>query len=111
MELGEQPVGPPFAGYFNMDMQDMDVEIGIPVAREFSGKDFITPSQIPSCKAATCLYTGPYTGLEPAYTQLLQWINENKYEPTGVVYEFYLNDPAQTPPEELQTEIVFLLKS
>jgi len=32
-ELGEQPIGPPFAAYYNMDMADLDVEFGFPVAR------------------------------------------------------------------------------
>jgi effector-binding domain-containing protein len=29
------------------------------------------------------------------------------YEVTGVCYEIYLNDPQRTPPESLQTQIVF----
>jgi len=37
-ELGEQPAGMPFAAYYNMDMQNLDVEIGFPVARKFAGK-------------------------------------------------------------------------
>jgi hypothetical protein len=37
-ELGEQPAGPPFAGYFNMDMQNLDVEIGFPVLKKLPGK-------------------------------------------------------------------------
>ena len=32
-ELGEQPIGPPFAAYYNMDMDNLDVEFGFPVAR------------------------------------------------------------------------------
>jgi len=109
-ELGEQPAGPPFAAYYNMDMQNLDIEIGLPVSRRFSGKDNIRASEIPSGKVATCLYTGPYSEIEPAYSALSRWIEDNRYEATGVVYEMYLNDPAQTPPQELRTQIVFLLK-
>lgn len=32
-ELGEEPAGAPFAAYYNMDMQDLDVEIGFPVGK------------------------------------------------------------------------------
>jgi len=32
-EIGEQPSGAPFAAYYNMDMDNLDVEIGFPVAR------------------------------------------------------------------------------
>lgn len=110
-ELEEQPAGPPFAGYFNMDMQDLDVEIGIPVSKRLPGKEDINASEIPGGKVATCLYTGPYSEIEPAYTALSQWIEDNGYEPTGVSYEMYVDDPAETPPQELRTEIRFPVKS
>ena len=32
-ELGEEPIGPPFAAYYNMDMKALDVEAGFPVAK------------------------------------------------------------------------------
>lgn len=110
-ELGEQPTGPPFAAYYNMDMENLDVEIGFPVSRRFSGKDDIAAGEIPAGKVATCLYTGPYSEIEPAYNALLQWIKDNGYEATGIAYEMYLNDPAQTPPQELRTQIVFPLRT
>jgi effector-binding domain-containing protein len=109
-ELGEQAVGPPFAAYYNLDMQDLDVEMGFPVSREFSSKDNIEAGEIPGGKVATYLYTGPYSEMEPAYTALSQWMQDNGYEPTGVVYEMYLDDPGQTPPQQWRTQIVFLLK-
>ena len=110
-ELGQQPAGPPFAGYFNMDMQDLDIEIGFPIARKLPEKGEIKISEIPSGKAATCLYTGPYSDIEPAYNALSRWISDNGHESTGVVYEFYLNDPDETSPDELKTQILFLLKN
>lgn len=109
-ELGEQPAGPPFVAYYNMDMQALDVEIGFPVSRKLSGKGDIQASEIPGGKVATCLCTGPYSDVKPAYNALSQWMKENGYEATGVAYEMYLNDPGQTVPQELQTQIVFPLK-
>ena len=38
MELGEQPIGPAFVGYFNMDMERLEIEIGFPVSKELPGK-------------------------------------------------------------------------
>lgn len=110
-KLGEQPIGPPFAAYYNMDMDNLDVELGFPVVRQLPGKDEIMAGEIPAGRVATCLYTGPYSGVGPAYEALSQWLQEQGYGATGVVYEFYLNDPGQTPPVELQTQIVFPLKS
>jgi len=109
-ELGEHPLGAPFAGYHNMDMQDLDVEIGFPVAKSFASKGDIQPGSIPCGKQATCLHVGAYSGVEPAYTALQQFVAESGYEPTGVAYEFYLNDPGEVPEEKLETLIVFPLK-
>jgi len=110
-ELGEQPAGPPYAAYYNMDMQDLDVEIGFPVSRMLSGRDDIGASEILGGKAATCVYVGPYGEIGPAYQALSEWMKEHGHQATGVAYEVYLNDPAQTPPQELLTRILFPLES
>ena len=109
--LGEQPAGPPFAAYHNMDMQNLDVEIGFPVSRRLPGEGGIQAGEIPGGRAATCLYTGPYSEIELAYNALTQWIKDNGYEIAGVAYEMYLNDPSQTPPQELKTQILFPLRA
>ena len=107
---GEKPAGTPFVAYHNMDMQNLDIEVGVPVSIKLAGNSDIKASQIPGGKAATCTYTGPYNAIEAAYTALQQFIKDHQYRATGVCYEFYLNDPATTPPENLQTKIVFPLK-
>jgi effector-binding domain-containing protein len=109
-EQGQEPAGPPFAAYYNMDMQDLDVEMGVPVPDAMPGQDQIQPSQIPGGKLATCIHTGPYEKIEAAYTALSIWVQEQGHRATGVAYERYLNDPSQTPPEALRTEIVFPLE-
>ena len=109
--LGEAPGGAPFVAYYNMNMEDLDIEAGFPVTKPLPGKETIQSSLMPAGKFATCLYKGPYNECGPAYEELSHWIQEQGYETTGVAYEFYLNDPAQTPPQELKTQIVFQLKS
>ena len=109
-ELGEGPAGAPFAAYYNMDMQDLDVEIGFPVTVPISSKGDIQASQVPGGKLAFALHTGPYSEIGPDYDALTQFAKEQGYKPTGVAYEFYLNDPSETPQEKLQTQIVFPLK-
>jgi len=110
-ELGEYPAGPPFVAYYNADMQDLDVEAGFPTTKPLPGKGAVESSQAPAGKVASCLHTGPYSDLEPAYTALMSWMAENGYEGTGVGYEVYLNDPDVTPPEALLTQVMFALKS
>lgn len=109
-EIGEQPEDAPFAGYFNMDMEELDVEMGFPVAKTLPGKGDIKVSKIPAGKKATCMFKGPYSAMAPIYNAMNQWMSENGYQPSGVVYEFYYNSPIEVPESELLTKIVFLLK-
>lgn len=109
-ELGEAQAGEPYVAYYNMDMADLDIEVGIPVARTLTGKDEVLAKEIPAGLVATCVYTGPYHEISPAYEALGQWMEANGFHPSGVAYEYYLNDPMDTPPQELQTRIVFPLQ-
>lgn len=84
-ELGEAPAGPPVVAYYNMDMQDLDLEIGFPTARSLPAKGEIQSSKIPAGKFAVCLYTGPYEEMASAYEALNGFMKEKGYEATGVV--------------------------
>lgn len=107
--LGAMPAGPPYVAYHNEDMQDLDLEIGIPVAHEVKAQGEFELSSIPDGRYASMLYTGPYRDLTKAYGQISAWIAEQALQPTGSCYEIYLNDPADTPEEALQTLILFPL--
>ena len=109
-EIAEAPAGPPFAAYYNMDMQDLDVEIGFPVAKKLPGRGDIQAGEIPAGKMAACLHIGPYSDVHLAYNALFQWVQEQGHEATGVAYETYLNDPGETPPQELRTQVVLRLR-
>lgn len=109
-QLGQYPAGAPFAAYYNTDMENLDVELGFPVTKEVPGKDDIKASRIPGGKFAVVLHTGPYDKVGPAYEALAKWIAEKGYEVTGVAYEVYLNDPDETKPEDLKTQVMFPLK-
>ena len=103
-ELGTYPSGPPFAAYYNMDMEDLDVELGMPVTEELPGKGEIQSSEIPGGQVATCIHVGPYSAVELAYKALSEFIHEQGLEPTGVAYEIYVDDPQSTPEEELKAD-------
>ena len=57
-EMGVQATGAPFVGYFNMDMQDLDIEVGFPVAEALVEKGEIKPGIIPAGKQYP-VYTRP----------------------------------------------------
>jgi effector-binding domain-containing protein len=109
-ELNEEPAGPPFVAYYNTDMDDLEIEMGYPVNKEIEPKGVMETREIPKGKYATCVYTGPYNQMEPAYKVLKDWVEENNLEPSGVVYEHYLNNPQETAERDLKTQIAFALK-
>lgn len=109
-EMGAYPAGMPFVGYYNMDMQDLDIEVGFPVAQPLAGRDEIKPGEIPAGKRLSCLYQGPYNEMESTYNEIMEWVAANGHTWTGASYEFYLNSPMEVPESELLTEIVLMLK-
>lgn len=110
-EIGEEPLGAAaFAAYYNMDMEDLDVEMGFQVAKPLAGRGEIKASVIPAGQQVSCLYKGPYNEMEPVYNAMSQWMKDNGHTPTGVFYEFYYNSPLEVPEKELLTKIVFPLK-
>ncbi|MCX6827162.1 MAG: GyrI-like domain-containing protein [candidate division Zixibacteria bacterium] len=109
-DLGEYPTGMPFCAYYNLDMNALDVEAGFPVAKKFEGKGEIKPNVIPGGKFISTIHIGAYDSVQPAYDSLVQWAKDNGIEPTGIAYEYYLNDPSSDPSIKPETEIRFPLK-
>ncbi len=104
-ELGETVSGVPFVCYYNLDMQDLDVEIGFPVSGRLPESGDIKPSSIPAGFSVFCMYRGHYSDMAPAYGDMGKWIEENGFAPAGPAYEFYYNGP-DCAPDELLTKIV-----
>jgi len=110
-ECNAEPSGRPFAIYYNLDIRDLDVEFGFPVCVSLSGTGNIHPSQTPSGKSVTCSHIGPYIDIEPSYYALTEWIKNYGYEAAGIAYEVYLNDPVNTEPDKLNTQIYELIRT
>lgn len=57
---------------------------------------------------AAVLHKGPYDGLPGAYEALAAWMAQHpEYRICGPAIDRYLNDPDNTPPEELCTGVLF----
>lgn len=108
--ISEKPAGPVFAAYHNMELEHLDVEMGITVAKSVPSKGEIKSNVIPAGGQVSCVYKGPYTQLEPVYNAMNAWMTANGKIPTGVVYEHYMNSPMEVPENELLTRIVFPVK-
>jgi len=106
-EFGAMTAGAPYLAYFNSDMEDLQVEIGIPTGVYVPDTEEIVMSEIPEGDYLSAIFTGPYDQLMDAYREMTVYMTEHKIQVTGGVYESYLNDPADTAPEALMTEIIF----
>ena len=61
---------------------------------------------VPAGRYARATHTGPYEGLPNAWAELMAWVGQNGKTPgNGVSYELYRNDPTDTAPEDLITEL------
>jgi AraC family transcriptional regulator len=107
---GVEAAGPPFAIYHNMDMSALDLTLGFPVAQALPGDGNVQGGVFPAGRWATTLHTGPYDDLPGAYSALEAWATGQGYTPAGLACEIYLNSPLDVPPEEYQTQVMFLLK-
>ncbi len=107
--LNEYPSSAPFVGYFNMDMNDLDVEIGFPTNGKLEGKSTIATSEIPKGKYVTCRHIGSYNNFEATYTEIMKWMESQNVEMAGPSYEVYQNSPEEVKPEELITDIFILI--
>ena len=107
--LGAHLANVPFVAYHNMDMADLDVELGFPVDGPLTGSGGIRYAPVPSGLRVFCMYLGPYSAMRPVYDEMAAWITSHGYSPAGAAYEYYYNGPG-TPEEQLLTQIVMPLK-
>jgi len=108
--LGENPAGMPFGAYYNLDMTALDVEAGFPVAKELPAQGEIQYTAIPAGKYVSTIHHGAYDSVTPAYDALNEWAQKNGYQPSGIAYEYYLNDPSTGEGIIPETEIRLPLK-
>jgi effector-binding domain-containing protein len=111
-ELGKQMSGVPYIAYMNgnEDFSQFDLEMGVPVDAAVPVKDELYLSNTFAGKAIAVTYQGPYKEIESAYVTLMEYATKNKLELAGIYYDFYLNDPDETPESEWLTQVVFPLK-
>ena len=109
-ELGASPSGMPFGAYYNLDMSALNIAAGFPVGKPIKGAGEILAEIIPGGKFLSTIHKGSYDSMEPAYTVMSDYAKTNGLTPTGVVYEYYLNDPGEGPDVIPLTEIRFPLK-
>lgn len=105
-KLRVQPTCAPYAAYYNLDMNDLDVEMGFPISGELAPEGDVQYRVLPEGYQIETVYKGPYSGMMGAYTQMQEWMDKNGYRVAGPVFEYYLTPPEVHESEHL-TRIVF----
>ena len=111
-EQGVEIADAPYLAYSNSneDFTQFDVEIGIPVAGEVAVSGEFIMSKTCEGKVITAMHKGAYKDVDAVYGALMCYMAENNMESTGIYYDYYISDPADTPESELLTQVVFPIK-
>jgi len=87
---------------------DADIEMAIPIHGPITVPDpAFSVRTLPAVKVVSVVYRGPYEheGFSVAFEKAFRYAAENGLEPTGPDRQVYLNNPDETPAEELLTEV------
>ncbi len=103
-QAGVQPVGAPMAIYYSEDFNpaSSDIELAWPVAPGTKDSRMMAGG-----RCATTMHKGTYSKLNASYAGIVEWIEANGYNIAGAPFEVYLNDPKDTPEDDLMTELFF----
>ncbi|MDX9729379.1 MAG: SRPBCC family protein [Bacteroidales bacterium] len=108
-----QPQGMPFARYEGLDPATgkFSMIAGVPVSAGGKTKGDIRLTKYGEFTALKGLHNGPYDELSVSYGALQKYAADNGLELNGIVWEYYLSDPAEaTDPTQLLTMIAMELK-
>lgn len=86
--------GPPFAMYFGMPTDTVDVAAGFPTGRRISPTaEGVVPFELPGGRAVQFLHVGSYDDLGEAYARMTAWMGEQALTPADAMWESYLTEP------------------
>jgi len=87
--------------------ENLPFEIALPISGQIKETEKIKIKKLPEQEMLTTIHKGKYNQVGQGYAQIVRYANENNLKLELPSRENYLNDPKETPEEELLTEIQF----
>jgi DNA-binding transcriptional MerR regulator len=87
-----------------VDDDSLRLQMGTPIAVPPPPRERIV--ELPAGRVAVARHVGPYEEMGLADLALHAWAEERGLEPSGPLREVYRNDPAEVPPEALETDVL-----
>lgn len=108
-QQGKEIAGAPYCKYTNGNegFTQFDLELGVPVSEPLPEQDGFYMAKTCEGKAACAMHTGAYKEIDKTYGALMEYLTANNLESTGVYYDYYISNPAETPEDELLTKVIF----
>jgi DNA-binding transcriptional MerR regulator len=101
--LGRAPIGPIMCLLPPAPDETVILQMCAAITDAPPGEPVMT---LPAGSVAVARHVGPYEEMGLAEHALHAWAEEHGFEPGGLIRELYLNDPADVPPEALETEVL-----
>ena len=104
---GVSPAGPALSVYYTFEEDRLTFRAGFVVAKEDIARASggIMGDVTPAGEVLHFTHKGPYSTLRDSYAQMMAHIDEVGRAVGAPTWEFYVNDPAQTPAEDLLTQV------
>lgn len=98
---GRHVSGPPFALYYSLDPESLDVAAAMPTWSRVETTGRIEAIELPAGPAVKVEHVGKYDELPDTYAILEDWLVENERAPGGPRREVFLTMPMAPPSEQI----------
>jgi len=103
---GIASAGPWFNHHLRRPTDTFDFEVSVPVSTPIATAGRVQPGEWPAMRVVRTVYHGGYEGLGEAWSEFLDWIEQNALKTNDDLWEAYLVGPESGPdPANYRTQL------